>query len=201
MRLFLSFFLSLLAAIGLCQAHAPNSIEKHMRQYSAALKAKDYKKALSAVSAAIKENPPAEARLIGFKLDVMWFLPDQRSAGLAYAKKAADDKFKQNALTLNNIAWSIVSTKAPIPASYFKDGIRLAQRSVTVASAGGRANDGTLPYALDTLAYGYYRVGDHKKAVDAGERARRESGNVPPNVKKEINEHLEMFKASNMKKT
>lgn len=197
MRRYLALTFLLAASIAIAQrpptAEAA-AAQREMQRYQTALAAKDYKKALTIVDGVIKKYPNAEGNLIGFKLDVMWLIPDKQAPGLAYAKEAAEKRFLKNATTLNNIGWSIVISTAKLPATYYKEGVRLAQRSVTVASTGGRTNAPMLPYALDTLAYGYYKLGDYPKAISSGERAVKESGTTPPEVKKEILEHLALFK-------
>jgi tetratricopeptide (TPR) repeat protein len=176
----------------------PGPVKKEVDEYRAAFAANDYGKALDAIDRAIKRVPGAEGFLISMRLDAMWMIPAQREAALAYAKKAADERFSESTNGLNNLAWSMISSKAVLPRNYYKEGIRLAQRAVTAASTGGRLQ--MLPYALDTLALGYFKYGDPEKAISTGERALEEGVGLSPDTRKEIEERISLFRAAAKKK-
>jgi thiol-disulfide isomerase/thioredoxin len=150
-----------------------------------ALKAGDFKAAVAAVDAAIKETPALEKHFAKYKFSFL--LQDKNYDGAyAYGAKLVDGVYKDSAEELNLLAWTIVDP----------DNDKLEKRDLPLAlRAAKRANDITGnkdPSILDTLAKVYFDSGDAAKAVETQTRAVDLAKDET--MKKDLSDRLEEYK-------
>jgi thiol-disulfide isomerase/thioredoxin len=146
--------------------------------------------ALDELNKTLAANPQYEkqSQIAVFKYTLL--LKTNESAAYAYARKLAEGDFKDNASTLNALAWSIVDDGAALKTPDYDTAVAIAQRAVEVTNSGD-------PMVLDTLGYAYFKKGDVDKAIETQEKAVQlidKQKDFPADAKKEITDRLEKFK-------
>jgi hypothetical protein len=155
------------------------------------LQADENKEALAAINEAIADEPKFEA-MIGFQKYRIMSQGDDAEAASAYGNRLIDGALKDDANSLNAIAWMIVAPENKLPAA--KRDLKLAMK------AAERANDlkqGEDWQILDTLAKACFDSGDTSRALKLQERAVK----LSEGQNEEIKERLEQYrKAAEEKK-
>jgi thiol-disulfide isomerase/thioredoxin len=147
--------------------------------------AKDYKAIIAVVDEVIRENLVPENPNLGLmKFHAIAALGDADKT-LEYANYL-DDKFKNQPLMLNDIAWTLVEKPGDKPdTKLMKFALGMAEKADKITGSKNSA-------ISDTLAKAYFENGDVKKAVEIQERAVSLSKGTP--TEKELTERLEMYK-------
>ena len=146
------------------------------------------KEALDQPNKVLAENPQYEKRVAFFKYRLM--LEADESAAYPYARKLAEGDYKDNAMALNQLAWSIVDDNAKLKSPDYDTAVAIAQRAAEVSK-----NEDAM--ILDTLGYAYFKKGDLDKAIETEEKAVQmldKQKDVPAEAKQEIADRLAMFK-------
>lgn len=163
-------------------------IESAMNEVMKLNKEGKHKEALEKLDKVIAENPSIENALANFRYTVL--LAHDEPAAFAYAKKLSQTTFKDNAMMLNQLAWSIVDDAAKLKSPDFDLAIELATRVCELS----KWSDA---YVLDTLAYAYFKKGNVDKAIEIQEKAVKALDSmkeVDEATQKEIRDRLVMFK-------
>jgi thiol-disulfide isomerase/thioredoxin len=141
---------------------------------------------LPEIESLIGERPELEARLAGLKFTLLLYNDDQAKAA-AYAESlAAKPQFADNAMLLNNFAWSLID-----PAADRKPTEKSVAVALKLATKACDLTDNAEPGLLDTLALAYYKKGDKAKALELQEKAVKLAGE---DVDQEIKDRLEMYR-------
>jgi thiol-disulfide isomerase/thioredoxin len=127
--------------------------------------AKDPKQAVAILDRAIAATPAMETRLGAAKFNALMRAGDEAQA-LAYGNRLVDTVYKDNAPSLNGLAWRIVDPKAPTKPS--REMANLALKAAQRADMLGLQKDAAV---ADTLAAAYFALGDVANAVKTQERA------------------------------
>ncbi len=127
-----------------------------MRPLVEAMQARDPVAGLKAVEGIEAKRPDLKKQLEPTRFSIYIGTNDPRAVDLA--KRFAAEDFKDDADTLNSLAWSIIDPKAPLEHPNFEAALILSRRA---AEASGM-KDGQI---LDTYALALYRMGDKKGAL------------------------------------
>jgi len=147
-----------------------------------------YKEALEALNKVLAENQKYESQLSMFKFNLM-LKADERAA-YSYAKKLAEGDYKDNAMGLNQLAWSIVDDEMGLKDPDYDVALSIAQRAAELS----KFEDA---FILDTLAYAHFKKGNIDEAIKYQEKAvvqMEKMQNVPAATQKEIRYRLKLFK-------
>lgn len=147
------------------------------------------KEAIGELDKLMAGDPAMENQLAGLKYNLL--LQNDEPAAYDYARKLMNGAYKSNAMGLNMLAWNIVGDEMSLKSPDYDLALEIAERAVD-------ASKGNDPYILDTLAVAHYKKGNTAKAIeiqmDAIAKAKQKGG-VEPQVMKEMEERLEMFKS------
>lgn len=123
-----------------------------------ALQAKDYRKVVQNIDALAAKEPTLAKSLSLTKMVAMMHY-DERGAQV-FAAHLADTTFRDDSMSLNNIAWALVEDGNPLKHPDRALPIRIAQRASNLLA--GKGGEGLV---LDTLGLAYYRAGRIKDAL------------------------------------
>jgi thiol-disulfide isomerase/thioredoxin len=107
----------------------------------------------------------------------------------AYAEKASNGYAKENAEILNQMAWTIIENADDTLAKpNYGLAVKIAERAVKL-----EPDDSAI---LDTLAFGYFKMGNVKKAIEIQTKAvaNLDKSEYPEDMKAEIKARLAEFK-------
>jgi thiol-disulfide isomerase/thioredoxin len=151
-----------------------------------AWEAKDYKKVVSIIDKAIKDDADLEEELGLIKFKALVKLGDADKI-LEYGKRLADKIYKDDANNLNDMAWELVEKPA-------KDvDPRLMKFALTIAIRADKLSEGKSGAIADTVALAYYRNGDAAKALENQKRAMKLIKGTPEEEDPGFKERLEMY--------
>lgn len=165
--------------------------EKAMKIFSPiaqAMQNGDYDRAESLMDKAITENPDMREQLSIQKVSILLASGSNKLGG--YVKDLAGGLFKDNALALNEIAWTMIDEEEEWPRRDYPAALVVAEQAV-VASKG---EDWMI---LDTLALAQFKNNLFKKALESQEKAVKlmnKDKEADADTKKEVMERLERFK-------
>jgi thiol-disulfide isomerase/thioredoxin len=148
------------------------------------------KAVLAALDAALKDDPKLEPALAEAKFDALCGLGDV-DAAVAYGRKMVDELFKDNAHTLNEVAWGIVQ---PDKVQDKKPDAKLVKLALAAATKANDLQGGKDANVLDTLAQAHFVNGDVAKAVECQEKAIKLEPDNP-----ELKERLATFQKARKK--
>ena len=134
---------------------AGNAMEKEL---SAAVRAKDYDKAIAVVDEYSKKNPDMAASLAGYKYSFLLRKPDYPGA-VKLAKEVVDSPDADDADLMNRIAWSMVDPEGKFENPDLDVALKAAKRA-------NELSHGANPNILDTLATVHAKRGELDKAVE-----------------------------------
>jgi thiol-disulfide isomerase/thioredoxin len=150
-----------------------------------ALKAEDAKGALAAIETVVALDAALESQYATTKFEVL--LHDKQYAeAYAYGAKLVDGLFKDDADSLNQLAWSVVDPEAT---DVEKHDLAFALKA---ASRANELTSGKSPGILDTLAKVHFDMGDVAKAIDIQQKA--VDATQDAQMKKDLTERLEQYK-------
>lgn len=148
----------------------------------------DFKKAVELLDKVIADNPKVETMLAAFKLDL---LKNKDEAEFhAYAKKLSEGMYKDDAMMLNQIAWTIVDDESGIK----KPDLELA---TTIATRACELSKNSNAMILDTLAFAQFKSGKIDDAIKTQEKAiavMDKTQGITDEIKAEMKARLEKFK-------
>jgi len=153
---------------------------------------KDYKAAVEAMDKAFANDSQLEMQYGLLKFMALGQY-DVKQAN-AYADKLGDGIFKDQPMMLNSVAWTMVDDQHPMKGADIKVAIKLAEKAV----AGGKDDDPSTAYSLDTLALAYFDDGQVEKAIATEEKALKIADSVKgfeADTRKEMAGRLATFKA------
>ena len=153
-----------------------------------AMQERDAPAALKALDDAETKRPDLKSRLETTRFTIYLGTRDPRLAELA--NRFVADDFKDDAITLNGLAWSIVDPENTDPQPNNAVALVLAKR----AAEASRMEDGQI---LDTYALALWKTGDKKQALEIQTKAVElvsKDPEITSESKKEIADRLENFK-------
>jgi thiol-disulfide isomerase/thioredoxin len=153
----------------------------------------DYAGAVAELDKVFAANPEMEKGLAQGKINILLRKGDEEAV-FAYGKQLSEGVLKDDAMALNQIAWLLVDDKTPLKTRNYDVIVAMASRAVAVSK-------GKDPSILDTLSYAYFKKGDVDKAIATQKKAVAllRVGEVPQQVKDEINGHMAEYKAAKAK--
>ncbi len=125
-------------------------------------KAKDYDAALKAIDDVEAKRPDLKKRLESSRFTILAKMGSPKLLDLA--NRFATDDYKDDAMTLNALAWPIVDPESKAANPNYAAALVLAKR----AAEATEMKDGTV---LDTYALALYRTGDKKQALEVQTKA------------------------------
>lgn len=128
-------------------------------------RAKDYTKVVAKIEEIAAENPDLAKQFGMLKFNALLMSGDL-DAAVECGTKLMEDQYKDNALALNNLAWSIVDpdAKRELNKAAQEFAVRAAKRAVEV--------DGGDKYTtLDTLAMALFKSGEGVEAIKVQQKA------------------------------
>jgi thiol-disulfide isomerase/thioredoxin len=140
------------------------------------------KERLAVIDQAIQDNPDLEGLLGSQKYVLMLEAGDK--AASEYGSKLVDGLLKDDAQSLNEIAWTNLDPKGPIDDA--KRDVKLALRAATRANELTKGESGAI---LDTLALAYFKSGDPAKALEAQEKAIKLMGDEDEGMKDRLKQY------------
>jgi len=170
------------------EANDRQKIMGHMQKYSEMMQNGDTKGALAELDSAIKESPSSEKMLGELKLELMARTGDAGTN--AYAKKRSEGPIKDQAMSLNNVAWYLVDDEINFKKADYKLATKIAERAAELSKSAD-------PTILDTLAYCYFKAGNIDKAISTQEKAVKlldTAKGLDAETKEELRDRLEKFK-------
>ena len=153
-----------------------------------AMQNRDAPAALKAIDEAEAKRPDLKSRLETTRFSIYLGTRDPRLSELA--KRFVEEDFKDDAITLNTLAWSIVDPQNEDPEPNNAVALLLAKRAAETS----KMEDGQI---LDTFALALWKTGDRKTALEIQTKAValvEKDPEITPESKKEIADRLEMFK-------
>jgi thiol-disulfide isomerase/thioredoxin len=165
-----------------------------MKPLSDALRAKNFPQAVAEMDKLFASDPEAEMMYGMTKLNALF----QYNAASAnkYAMELANGVYKDNANALNSMAWMMVDDAAPVKGADVKTAIKIAEMSISKTGANEQM---ALAYALDTLAFCYFKDGQVDKAIATQEKALKTANQVQgfdAATLKEMTDRMAQFKAA-----
>jgi len=159
-----------------------------VKPLEAALAVGDPNAILVEVDKILAKKPDMEPMVGPLKFQMLF--DAQRDKELyAYAEKAAAGYAKDNAQLLNQMAWTIIeNAENKLAKPNYGLAVKIAEGAVKL-----EPND---PAILDTLAFGYFKMGNVKKAIEVQTKAvaNLDKSEIPDEMKAEIKARLEEFK-------
>jgi thiol-disulfide isomerase/thioredoxin len=149
-----------------------------------AFQSKDWDALFPLLDEAAAKDPASAGRIGRLKVNLLLVARQDYKAGYALAEALAAKELKDDAESLNEIAWTILDN----PRVEKKDlglALKLATRADTLTN---HAN----PAVLDTLARAHFEKGDVDKAVEIQTRAVEKAGD--DEMKKQMEESLARYK-------
>ena len=157
-----------------------------------AQKGGDTKAVLTAIDDAIKSDPEVESAVAMLKYRLLNQAGDADKQA-EYVTRMADEVFKDDQDSLNNLAWAIVEKPGDKPnAKLMQAGLRAAKRADELAESED-------PNIADTLAKAYFETGDAAKALEHQERALKLAAGTDLAKDPGFLERLETYRKANKK--
>jgi thiol-disulfide isomerase/thioredoxin len=136
------------------------------------------------------ENPGIKAGVAQMKFSMLINTDAAAASKLAKESAGLFKEGPQAAMALNNMAWELVDPSKERAGADYDVALSLAEKAVAMT----KGEDATV---LDTLACAYYRKGNLDKAIETQQKAVKlinAEADADENIKKELNDRLEMFK-------
>jgi len=158
------------------------------RELQAAMKNRDFPKAIAALDKAIAEDPKMEAGQFGMiKFSILNMAGDSAKTA-AYGEHLVSGPFAHNGMALNQIAWPLVDPDRPS-----KDP-KLLAFALKAAIQGDKALNGKDAAIADTLAAAYAANNQFPKAVEVQTRAIELAKGTEFEKDPSFGKHLEAYK-------
>jgi thiol-disulfide isomerase/thioredoxin len=138
------------------EAAKAKAAERAMKQFQAAVQAREWDKALAKLDE-LSGEPSMAMTVNMMRFNVLLQGKKDADAAFALAARLADKEFKDNAMALNDLAWTIVDT-ADLPKRDFDLALRMAQRAAELTKHADSA-------ILDTLARAHFEKGQIDDAI------------------------------------
>lgn len=147
----------------------------------------DFPKAIDLADRALMANPEFRQELSMIKFQLMMISGDERMG--PWAKELSTSLFKNDALALNQMAWSILDEEANIPHRDFPAALVVAERAV-------EASEGKDWMIVDTLALAQFKNNLFAKALENQRLAAKmmaKAKDVDDKTRKDVLARLERF--------
>ncbi|HLJ54210.1 MAG TPA: redoxin domain-containing protein [Chthonomonadaceae bacterium] len=154
------------------------------------LQSKDFTAALATVNDAIAEDPSLEEAAGLFKWAMLKQL-DRTADANTYLGRLVDTVFKDNAMQLNQVAWSIVDPDSPKKPAEAE--AKVALRAAIRADELTKSKDAAIG---DTLAAAYHAAGDNAKAIATQEHVLALAKGTELEKDASLKAHLDLYKKS-----
>lgn len=161
--------------------------EKAMSKLMPLLQEGKHKEAVAVIDEMIKNGSPMKAQLSSMKFNAL--IQSDEAAAYKFGRELADGEFKNNAMMLNMIAWTIVDDASDLKKPDLEAAVYIAEKGVKLEPNNA--------YILDTLAYALFKQGKIDQALEYQKRAvdaMAKMDDMPEETKKEIKDRYEMFK-------
>ena len=159
-----------------------------MRPLVEAMQARDPVAGLRAIDEIEVKRPDLRKQLEATRFSIYIGTNDPRALELALRFATVD--FKDDADTLNSLAWSVIDPKAPLEHPNYVAALILARRAAEASAM----KDGQI---LDTYALALYRTGDKKAALATQIKAValvKADKKIEPATVQELQERLDMYR-------
>ncbi|GAB4467783.1 MAG: hypothetical protein OHK0029_39840 [Armatimonadaceae bacterium] len=146
----------------------------------------DFKGAVAAIDAFKTEDEGMKARLAMVKVQLMSQYDEP--GALQYVTSLSDGMFKDDPMSLNELAWSMVGDEPQWKKPDYALALKLARRAAELTK-------NQEPPVLDTLAMAYYRAGNLGQAITTQKQAIAllDKAKADAATRKEYTNRLEMF--------
>ncbi len=171
------------------QAKREAEMEEAFEKIGNLVNDKKYTEAVAELDKLIEKMPEIRAPLCATRFNLL-LLFDEKQA-YAYARELLQGTFKDDADSLNMLAWTIVGDDQPIQIKEpdYDLALAIAQRAVELT----KEQDANI---LDTLAMAHYRKGQLEKAVEVQRKAvalAEKDPDYPKELLSELKERLKQF--------
>ncbi len=171
------------------EAKREAEIEATFEKIGALYNEKKYEEALAELDKLIEKVPEMRAPLTMSRFNLLATIDEKRA--LAYARELLEGAFKDDANSLNMLAWVMVGDDMPIQMKEpdYDLAIRIAKRAVELT----KEQDANI---LDTLAMAHFRKGNLQKAVEVQRKAiavAEKDPDYPKEMLDELKERLQKF--------
>jgi len=160
------------------------SAMQDLQQAMANVRPGDWKGAIAVLDEFIEKHPTLETQLALPKFNMLLQAGQQEEA-VAYGSKLVDSALKDDAMSLNNLAWLVVDPQMNLDLG--EGGLKMARKA---AERANELTEGEDPNVLDTYAKVLFDSGEIDQAIKLQEKAVEISGGEPP----ELLERLEQYK-------
>lgn len=171
------------------QAKEEAEMEALIEPLQNALMSGDYPLVLKEVDSILVKRPDLEPMLDPLRFEMLYELGKEDEL-YASAKKAFEGYAKENAMALNQMAWTIVDDAGKkLKKPDYDLCIKMADKAVALT----KGEDAAI---LDTAAFAYFKKGNVKKAVELQEKAVAilDKADYPDEMKADIKARLAEFK-------
>ncbi|MGH7134038.1 MAG: redoxin family protein [Phycisphaerales bacterium] len=160
-------------------------MELMQKDIGKALRAKDWDKAFKSMDELSALDSSMAGQIGATKFQILLMAKKDYAAAYKQANALADGPIKDDAQTLNQIAWTILDAPG-LETRDFDTAMKLAARAAEVT----KNQDGAI---LDTLARAYWEKGDKAKAVEIQTKAVALTKGLPDQVKDEMEANLKRY--------
>ncbi len=160
-----------------------------MEPLNTALRSNRLADAIKEIDKILAVQPGKAGNLLVMKYQLL--LRTDEPAAYKLGKELSEEKFKDNAEMLNQLAWFIVDDRTKLKTPDYDLAIAIAQQAVELT----KGEDAMI---LDTLGYALYKKGDVEKAIEVQTKAValiEHNANIPDSTKEEMTERLKLFKS------
>lgn len=158
-----------------------------MKRFQSAMQEGEYEAALKALDEVAAANPKMAKQLMGTKYRILVGEMKNYDKGYAYGNEIVDGDAKDDAMTLNEVAWLIVDPDNKPEKQDLKLAEKAALRSAELLK--GKDQEWMI---LDTVGAVYFAKGDLTRAIEIQEKAVKLTPEGPQ--ADEIKERLEKYK-------
>lgn len=153
-----------------------------------AAQAGNFEKAVAELDKVISEKPAMEKNLAMFRFNLL--LEADEKAANAYGVKLSEGIYKDDAIMLNQIAWTMVDDETPIKVRDYDGAVKIAERA-------NELSKGENAMILDTMALGYFKQKKVDLAITTQEKAIskiEKTEGMTDEIRKDIKSRLDQFK-------
>jgi len=133
-----------------------------MKPYMDAIQAQKFDVAVTELDKIVAKHPEMEDQLAFSKFSLL--LKSNPSAAYPYAKKISETTYKNNAMALNSLAWTIIDPENPVKNPDYNIALGIATRASSLLGDKDA-------FTLDTLALAQFKCGQKANAIATQEKA------------------------------
>lgn len=158
-------------------------LNRVMSKLQGAGSAKEAAAILPELESLMAEDEELAARLAGIKFSLL--LATDENKAVAFAEEMAEKSYSNNAMMLNNMAWTLID-----PESERKPGEKAIKAALKMSQKSNELTNMSEGGYLDTLALAYFLSGDPQKALELQEKAVKLAGDeLDPSMKTRLEDY------------